>query len=439
MRTTNVDKLVGGDFPPAVRPFWENVKDDKSMRLALTLTAIVCYCSLSPRLRVKYVYDLAQSMLLLNLLVIGPSGSGKSMIRWCVNMLMRSQLLRDQDERRKLREYKEAARRAGSNKDKGEEPLVAIRFLQKFTLPVVVKYADTMHRKYKDWMSFFLYTDELAAFSENRRGNGDFQAVARTAYTLGEMYSRDTLYQDGYNAMVDVLWCSVMCGQEQALQRHIDKDGIVLGDAGRQILIKMGDSLGEEAPTIRALTEEQVRIVNDAVEQLMNETFDENGQLMPIHEVDMTWLDKDVRCWCNQTREQILKTGSRAMNSFYVRASSSSYRISAMLYHLWGEDVAKQRQVRKCYYYFAQLILDNAMAQWGAQYEAAIPKDDECEGKKPTLFDQMQNRFTRDALRGKILDEELGTPARIFLHKWLKKKWIYEVEKDVYEKICKQG
>lgn len=110
MRTTNVDKLVGGDFPPAVRPFWENVKDDKSMRLALTLTAIVCYCSLSPRLRVKYVYDLAQSMLLLNLLVIGPSGSGKSMIRWCVNMLMRSQLLRDQDERRKLREYKEAAR-----------------------------------------------------------------------------------------------------------------------------------------------------------------------------------------------------------------------------------------------------------------------------------------------------------------------------------------
>ena len=302
-----------------------------------------------------------------------------------------------------------------------------------------MKYADTMHRKYKDWMSFFLYTDELAAFSENRRGNGDFQAVARTAYTLGEMYSRDTLYQDGYNAMVDVLWCSVMCGQEQALQRHIDKDGIVLGDAGRQILIKMGDSLGEEAPTIRALTEEQVRIVNDAVEQLMNETFDENGQLMPIHEVDMTWLDKDVRCWCNQTREQILKTGSRAMNSFYVRASSSSYRISAMLYHLWGEDVAKQRQVRKCYYYFAQLILDNAMAQWGAQYEAAIPKDDECEGKKPTLFDQMQNRFTRDALRGKILDEELGTPARIFLHKWLKKKWIYEVEKDVYEKICKQG
>lgn len=441
-RTVSVKNLVAGDFPLAARPFWANVPADKNLRDAIVLTAIVCYCALSPRLRVKYTYDNAMmlSMLLLNLLVIGPSGSGKSIIRWVVNMLMAAQVLRDSEERRKLREYKEAAKRKGSNKDKGEEPLVVIRFLQKFTLPVVVKYADLIHRRYKDWLSFFLYGDELAAFTENRRGNGDFQAVARTAYALGETYSRDTLYQDGYNAMVDLLWNSVICGQEQALDKYITKDGIVLGDAGRQILIKLDDSLGEDAPTIRPFSEEQMRNVNAAVARLMGETFTDDDQLMPTHEVDMAWMDKDVKQWCGQVREEILKTGSRAMDSFYVRASTSAFRIATMLYHLWGEEKAEnqdvvKKKVRRCYYYFAQLILDNAMAQWGQAYEAAMPKDKDTQGKKQTLYDMMPKRWTRDQLREMVIKQELGTPARTFIFKWMKKKWIYEVEKDVYEKL----
>lgn len=431
-----VNDLIASDFPPSVRPFWENMPGtDPQLRLATTLAATVCYCGLSPRLRVKYTYDLAHSMLLLNLLCIGSSGSGKSIIRWVVNLLMNEQIMRDQNERRKLREYKEASRRKGANKDKGEEPLVAIRFLQKFTLPVIVKYADLIHRRYDDWLSFFLFGDELAAFTENRRGNGDFRAVARTAYALGETYSRDTLYQDGYNAMVDIDWCSVMCGQEQALEKYIDKNGIVQGDAGRQILVKLNDNIGEDAPTIRPLTERQTREINQTVSQLMRETFTDDDQLMPTHEVDMSWLDKDVKAWCNRTREQILKTGSRAMDSFYVRASVSSFRLATMLYHLWGENPAKQRQVRRCYHAFAQMILDNSMAQWGQEYENAMPKSKESADKKPTLYDRMPKRWTRDMLRDMIAREGLGTPTRLFIFKWLKKKWIYEVEKDVYEKI----
>ena len=438
----SVKTLTAGELPPAVRPFWENVPCDKNLRHALTLTAIVCYCSLSPRLRVKYTYDnqMMLSMLLLNLLVIGPSGSGKSIIRWAVNLLMSAQILRDAEERRKLREYKEETKRKGSNKDKQPEPLVVIRFLQKATLPVIVKYADLIHRRYKDWLSFFLYGDELAAFTENRRGNGDFQAVARTAYALGETYSRDTLYQDGYNAMVDVLWNSVICGQEQALDKYINKEGIVLGDAGRQILIKLDDSLGEDAPTIRPFSDDQFRDINTAVARMMAETFTDDDQLMPTHVVDMEWMDKDVKQWCGQVREEILKTGSRAMDSFYVRASTSSHRISTMLYHLWGEEKAEnldavKRKVRHCYFYFAQLILDAAMSQWGQEYEAAMPKDKDTQGKKQTLYDMMPKRFTRDQLREMVIKEELGTPARTFIFKWLKKKWIYEVEKDVYEKL----
>lgn len=434
-KTITVNNLTAGDFPPAVRPFWENVPNSPKLRLALTLASIVCYCGLSPRLRVKYTFDsnfLCGSMLLLNLLVIGPSGSGKSAIRWAVNMLMNAQIIRDTEERRKLREYKEKPKK---EREKTQEPMIVCRFLQKATLPIIVKYADIIHRRYKDWLSFFLYGDELAAFTENRRGNSDFQAVARTAYELGETYSRDTLYNDGYNALVDVLWNSVICGQEQALEKYINKEGVVLGDAGRQILVKLDDRLGEDAPTIRPFSEEQQRAVNQAVDLMMSETFSEDDQLMPIHNVDMDWINRDVKIWCGQIREEVLKTGSRAMDSFYVRSSKSSHRIATMLYHLWGEDASKQKQVRRCYYAFSQMILDAAMEQWGQDYEAAMPKDKDTSAKKATLFDSMPKRWTRDQLRAMVIKEELGTPARIFIHKWLKKKWIYEVEKDVYEKM----
>lgn len=434
-KTITVNNLTAGDFPPAVRPFWENVPNSPKLRLALTLASIVCYCGLSPRLRVKYTFDsnfLSGSMLLLNLLVIGPSGSGKSAIRWAVNMLMNAQILRDTEERRRLREYKEKPKK---EREKTQEPMIVCRFLQKATLPIIVKYADIIHRRYKDWLSFFLYGDELAAFTENRRGNSDFQAVARTAYELGETYSRDTLYNDGYNALVDVLWNSVICGQEQALEKYINKEGVVLGDAGRQILVKLDDRLGEDAPTIRPFSEEQQRAVNQAVDLMMSETFSEDDQLMPIHNVDMDWINRDVKIWCGQIREEVLKTGSRAMDSFYVRSSKSSHRIATMLYHLWGEDASKQKQVRRCYYAFSQMILDAAMEQWGQDYEAAMPKDKDTSAKKATLFDSMPKRWTRDQLRAMVIKEELGTPARIFIHKWLKKKWIYEVEKDVYEKL----
>ena len=431
----SVKQLTAADLPPAVRTFWSNIGGTLPQKLALTLAAIVCYCGLAPRLRVKYVYDNFQSMLLLNLLYVSHSGSGKSLVRWVVNLLMKSQILRDQEERRTLRETKDENHRKGNNQRKEAEPLVVIRFLQKFTLPVVTKYADLAYRRYKDWLPFFLFSDEMSTFTENRRGQGDFQAVARSAFSLGETYSRDTLYEAGYNCMVDINWCSVICGQEHSLARYIDKQGVVLGDASRQILVKEGDSLGEDAPVIRPLDEQQERCINEAIGRLMAETYTDDDQLMPTHEVDMHWLDKDVRQWCNQQREIILKTGSRAHDSFYVRASVSAFRIATILYHLWGEKEARRREVRRCYWYFAQFILDGQMAQWGQQYEAAMPREKECLTEKPTLYDAVPQRFTRDMLRETIVKEELSAPARVFIHKWLSKKWIYEVEENVYEKL----
>ena len=438
-KDVTVKSLTAQDFPAPVRHFWTNVTGDQMFKHMVVLAAIVCYCAYSPRLRVRYVKDLDPkklNMLMLNLLCICYSGGGKSVVDWVVGIIMRLFIERDSAERQVYCKWKEANRRKAANQKRDEEPMVAIRYLQKFTLPVAVKYCDMMQRKYGEGLPFFLYGSELGAFIENKKASNEFKSVARTAYSLGEAYVRDTLYEAGCNANVDINWCSVLCGQEEALVQYIDKKGVVMGDAGRQILVKIKEELSENGLSIRPLTEQQERDINEAVEHLMAETFTEDDQLQPIHKVDMKWMDKNVEYWCNQQKLVYAKTGSRALKSFYVRASLSAFRIATMLYHLWGEDPSKQKHVRRCYYYFAQFILDGLMAQWGKMYEAERPKEEENTAKEPTLYDVMGKRFTRNELAQEVARRNLGTAPRQFIYLWMTvKKWIYEVEKDVFEKI----
>ena len=434
-----IKNITAADFPAAVRPFWTNAKSaaDALIKVKCTVIALICYCVLSPRLRVKYYYNYIVSILLLNLLCIGPTGKGKSLVRTIVRTILASLLDRDEKERDIENNYKRENKRKGNSQKKDEEPLFAYRILQKFTLPIAVKLADNIRRRYGDLLPFFLYADELGSFIENKKGSAEFSSVARTAYNMGEVYSRDTLYDGGYNARVDITWNSIICGQDVALSKYITNDGLLMGDGSRNIIFRIGEELGVEPPRILPFTPEQQLYISDTVNRLMRETFTNDDKLMPIHEVDMEWINKDVIAWCDQQREIISKSGSRAHDSFYGRASESAFRLATILYHLWGEEPKRQKNVRKCYYYFAQFILDGLMDQWGQQYEAAVPKDKETTIARPTLYDSLTKRFTRKQLCEKINELGITSAARKFIYIWLQKKWIFEVEgeADTYEKI----
>ena len=434
-------ELTADVFPSAVAPFYENFECTNALRKASTIASIIAYQAMAPRLRVKYPFDNELSMLLSNLLVIGPSGCGKSQISHVMKLLTKDLAADDMQQRRLLQACQEANKRTGSAKDKKEEPLVCIRMLQHFTLPIVTKYSDYQFRLYGDYLGFFLFADELATLCETKRHKADLQAVARTAFSNGEYFCKDTLYNDGYNAMTDIVWNSVLLGQEASLNQYITKNGLVCGDAGRHIIVNLGGSLGDEAPIFHPLTPEQQNVVDDTIKKLKNETFQITGDtrvLQPIQVVDMTWLYPDVDRWCNKQRIEITRTGSRAHNSFYVRASVSAFRLCTMLYHLWDEQEEHQEKVRKCYYYFAQNILDAQLTQWGEDYEAAQGKDKEAPAERIDVFSQTPDTFTRQWLNAFISEHpKIGSASRQFIYTWKRKHWIFEdpEQKDTYHKM----
>lgn len=437
----NKPELTAGDFPPAIAPFYENFEGTGALRMASTIASVIAYQAMAPRLRVKYPYDYDLSMLLSNLLVIGPSGCGKSIIRNVVNILINDLLKDDIQQRRLQRACADANKRKGSASDKDEEPLVCIRLLQNFTLPIITQYADYQYRLFGDYLGFFLFADELATLCETKRNKTDLQAVARTAFSYNELFCKDTLYKDGYNALTNIVWNSVLLGQEASLKEYIPKKGLLCGDASRHIIVNLGGSLGDDAPIFHPLTEEQQKEVDDTIQKLKNETFQITGDtriLQPIHEVDMSWLNDDVNSWCNKQRIEITRTGSRAHNSFYVRASVLAFRLCTIMYHLWNEKKEHQEKVRKCYWYFAQNILDSQLAQWGEEYESALGKDKEAASERIDVYSQVPDPFTREWLKAYLQEHPaIGTPARQFIYNWKKKHWIFEDpdEKDKYHKM----
>ena len=468
--------ITAADLPPAVRAYWDSAP--APFKVPAILTAIDCYCALATRLRFKYTYDLDPHALLLQVLVVAEAASGKSFTRPIVKSLMQPLKLRDQEMKRIEQAYQDLKKTSAKNKQLPEEPITDVRCLQTITKAKLVKRADMFIRKYGEPLTFWFYNEELATMTEsNKRAFADLRTMDRLAYDLGAEYGSDTLSDASYNADVDVIYCSLFCATDNALREYMDKRSVEGGNCTRKVLTDLGDLMGEDAPRFRPLTADEQAVVSRAVQHLMDITYTDEGQLQPVVMVPMEWLDYHVRRWCSDQRQLVLKTGSRARNCFYKRASVSAARMTTLLYYLWsaegsnGSNGSKglngskgsnpsnpsnpsnssnpsnpsnssnslnqiQRHCRRFYRFMATYILDGMLSRWGRQYEQMHKTDETDEGAKTSLYDQLPTRFSRDQLRELIVKLDLSTPARIFISKWKRAKLIYESPetKDLYVK-----
>ena len=431
--------LQASALPPAVRVFWDAAPDQ--FRIPAILASITCYCAIGTRLRAKYVYDIELHALLVQLIVIGEPGSGKSFTRPIVKQLMRQLKLKDFEQKRIEQAYQELRKTASKNKQLPDEPLTAIRNLQTITRAKLVKRADMFIRKYGEPLAFFFFNEELATMTEsNKRAFADLNTMDRLAYDLGAEYGSDSLSDASYNADVDIIYCSLFCGTQNALGEYINKRAIEGGNCTRKIVTCIDEEiLGEDAPRFRAQTAEERETVDRMVDRLMDETYTDDDLLQPVHEVPMEWMEGTVKRWCQEQRLTVLKTGSRAHNCFYKRSSVSAWRMATLLYHLWGEQETARSKVIRFYRFMAQYILDGLLAQWGARYDEMHRIDAEASTtQRVTLYDQTPDEFSYDQL--KELCVKLGlAPARCFLHKWKKARLIRQPDPNVkrYVKMVK--
>lgn len=278
-----------------------------------------------------------------------------------------------------------------------------------------------------------------------KNGYSNLRTLMRTAYDLGSLFGIDFASDNSYSAIVDINICSMFCATPAAIDEYYDRKAIEGGNITRCIVCKMDDSLGEEGAIFTAYSAEQQAVIDSTLQKLMGMTYDGDGKLQPVVELDMSWLDKTVCKWVKEKAREATLSGSKALDVFRKRSSVSAFRVASLCYYLYmldeqlTEDTIRRR-VSQIYHYMAEYILAGMLARWGVQFENLNAKR-ELENKqedKPMLFDQLTEVFTREQLKLQIEKQGLTTPYRVFLCKWKRLRVIEDIDKNTFKKIFRK-
>lgn len=429
------------ELPPVFRELVGNAPE-----VLRTLVFVACAPALGtyvPRLRFQYVYDQTPSTCLLQVIVCGDQSSGKSFARYVQQIIMQKLIDRDSEQRRTEQKYNELKRRKG--KKDGQlppEPKTDIVNLPpSVSITMLMKRADAPVVKYGAPRTLFMFADELSTITQsNKRAFSDLKQIMKTAYDLGSTYGQDYLSETSYSTVVDVLLNCLFCGTPAAIDRYMDKNAIEGGNITRTILCQLESHIGDEPPTIKAITPAQQEIINHTIDQLMAATYQDETKMLPETMLDTKWLEPVVTKWCGERRIEALKSCSKALDVFYKRSSVSAFRIACLcqyLYQLEGKKDEKtiRKNVKQIYLAMADYTLYNMITKWGTAYEQINAHHVVTDYRPSHLYENLPKEFTRDLLKVTMERLEQKTPPKNIISRWGKLGWIEKIDKNQFRKV----
>ena len=426
------------DLPPVIRELVSNAPD--KFKMATFIAAVAPLGCLATRLRFYYPFDQGPMACLLQTIICSEQSGGKSFARNVENVIMAKQKQRDNDQRRQEQAYRELKQTASKTEKLPDPPKTAIICCPvSISIAQLIKRADSPVRLFGTPLTLWTFTEELATATEtNKRAFSNIKSIMRTAYDLGSEYGIDYLSDSSYSATVDILYNTMFCTTPSALDDYMDRKAIEGGNCTRTIVYDLGSQLGDEAPIFKRITPRQQLIIDRTIDQMMRDTYSEDGNIMPEKYIDMSWLDNEVRRWCTVKNLEAIKTGSTALGVFFKRSSVSAYRIAALCQYLYGmEDTrAMRKKVKQSYLAMAEQILCGMLEKWGKRFEDLQAKRIELSSPvKRDLYANLPQDFNRDLLRETIKRLELTTPDWVFLSKWNAKGLIKKISKNQFQKI----
>lgn len=410
------------------------------------------------RIRMAYPYDRKRRHAChVQVVFEAPPSTGKGCFADVVEQIITPTLeALDEKQRRQEQEYREKKNARTQNEKIGEAPKTTIRCLPPSTSKtVIVKRADYYKRILGDYLTFWMWAEELAQVNDaGKSGFSNLRTVMRVAYDIGSKFGQDFASDNSYSAIADVQICSMFCGTPQDVDDVFNKREIVGGGCSRAIICTLEDETGANPAHFENFTPEQEANIKRMLELLMRQTYSEDGGLRPVINLDMSWLFADIDKWTNKMCRQVKDMKDRgvkgflSIDSFRKRASVNAFRCTGLLYHLYlldndmaGREIHSELEIRKLcrkfYKFMADFCLKSTNNRWGQQYEDYYMKrlaGAKIDSRK-ALIDQLTTTFTRAQLEELITKNELSTDARFFLSQWNAKGWIRKTAKNVYEKL----
>ena len=447
------------DLPPIIREIVSNAPANR--KLPSFVACLAPLCALATRIRLHYYYDGQRtSALLLQVVIEGPQSIGKQFAADIEHLIMDNTLKEhDQQQRRLEQDYRERKNARAQNEKIGEAPKTTIRVIPAtISKTVLVKRADFYERNLGDVLTFWMFAEELAQVTDaGKQGYSNLRTIMRTAYDFGSRFGMDFASDNSYSAIVDINICSMFCATPSALDDYMDKKAVEGGNITRTVLCQLEDQIGADGAMFRPYTPEQLQTINRTLDRMMADVYTTDGALRDEMLLDTSWIERDVRRWCQQKGREALQSGSAAIDVFRKRASVSAFRIMCLCYYLYSLDSSfkiqdssdddlkhetwnlklAQKRCRKIYYFFADYILQMLLSRWGKTFEdlQARRVDLTADTGRPKLIDRLPREFSRDQLRALIQEQQVATPDRVLVSQWKANHWIEERDKFQYLKL----
>ena len=431
------------DLPPIIREVVSNAPANR--KLPCFVACLAPLCALATRVRLNYYYDgQRQSALLLQVIIEAPQSCGKQFAADIEHLLMDHTLkAHDKQQRREEQKFRERRHNRADNEKLDDEPKTTIRVIPAtISKTVLVKRADYYERNLGDVLTFWMFAEELAQVTDaGKQGYSNLRTIMRTAYDFGSTFGMDFASDNSYSAIVDINICSMFCATSSALDEYMNKRAIEGGNVTRTVLCQLEDPIGSDGAMFKPYTPEQLQTINQTLQRMMSDTYTPEGALHEPFTLDTSWIERDVRRWCQQKGKEALQTGSSALDVFRKRASVSAFRVMSLCYYLYllesDDKLQAQRRCRKIYHFMADYILRMLLLRWGKMFEDLQVRrvDLTADSGRPKLIDRLPREFSRDQLRALIQEAQVATPDRILVSQWKANHWIEETEKFLYKKL----
>jgi len=325
------------ELPPIIREIVSNAPANR--KLPSFVASLSPLCALASRVRLRYYYDSQRvSALLLQVIIEAPQSSGKQFVADIEKLLM-DHTLKDLDEkqRRAEQQFREKRHNRSQNEKLEDEPKTTIRVIPAtISKTVLVKRTDYYKRILGDVLTFWMFAEELAQVTDaGKQGYSNLRTIMRTAYDFGSTFGMDFASDNSYSAIVDINICSMFCATSSALDEYMDKRAIEGGNVTRTVLCQLEDQIGADGAMFKPYTPEQMQVINGTLHKLMADTYTPEGALKDELYLDTSWIDRDVRRWCQQKGKEALQSGSASLDVFRKRASVSAFRIMSLCYYLY--------------------------------------------------------------------------------------------------------
>lgn len=413
---------------PVLRQFYDTAPQDFKKSAVLCLLPVLG--TLGSRLRARYINGRMESPSF-SVTLEGEQASGKSFIEPMSERCLKPLLEKDEEERKKERDYDDKVKlaklvskggtkqeRMDMKKDLEERPVPIIR-----RIPATASITKLLMRmENAQGLHLFALAVELDTVTKAfKRGFSDLSDLLRCAYDNSE-YGQDYASDSSYSGSVHVFYNTLYSGTPLAVKRfYSDAEN---GTMSRTIFVTLPDQFGKKMPLWKDMSQQENAIVDVNLMKLYEVSI-EGDEVKEEHVMDMDFLNEKLEGWLEMQRQLSVRTGDRVRGTFYRRCAETAFRAAMVAYYLWDETASAsvKSNVSKFAIWVANMMLQEFLmrvSREGFGQERTL--------RCGSVYYALPQEFTRDLLAQKLDEAGYVTPVRSVLTQW-KQQHLIEADK----------